>query len=99
MPMMVFPSAAKNSFGAYEASVAILITPDDLIDAGSMAFKLSLEDPLETGELAVELPEVPLLVVGAFLLEQPVTTSTMVKVTTPATRRGLRNRRRVTRAS
>src|ERR1700723_1164462 len=37
MPMIVFPSGARNSFGAYCASVATVSVPFDLIAAGTVA--------------------------------------------------------------
>ena len=85
----------------------MLIVPDDLIDAGSMAFRSWPLAPAVDGAVALdELDEgAAALVVGvllepvevAFLLEQPLTSSAAATDTTPTSCTERRRRCEVTR--
>src|SRR5450432_1040301 len=90
-PMMVLPSVSKYSFGAYVASLAIVMVPADLIaagtsDAGSLPAAAVLEPAaagLEPVAAAVAAGELGLAGV-VFLLEQPLKTKAAAMAKTPA---------------
>jgi hypothetical protein len=81
MPWIVVLSSAKNSFGAYEASVATMILPADLILAGSSAASAASADRAGA-VVAVEPPAESL-----FLVLLPQAAATMSRAARTATSR------------
>lgn len=99
MPMIVLPSASKNSFGAYEASLAILSTPAVLMvagtsDAGSEPAAAGVDGAADAAvEGAAEgADEVGLEPLVLLLLEQALSASAAAIATMPAA--WVRGRRR-----
>src|SRR5665213_1282383 len=104
-PMMVLPSVSKYSLGAYDASVAILSTPADLIAAGNSDAGSAAALPAGVDAAAVDgAADAAAVVAGGgaaelglepavlFLLAQPVSARAAAIAMTPAA--WVRGRRR-----
>ena len=81
IPMIVWPSEAMNSFGAYSASVATFSVPFDLIAAGT-SLATDATAPLDVDVLVEVVVAVEAVLLLVLLLPQPASART-VSASTP----------------
>src|ERR1700722_2859524 len=76
IPMIVCPSEAMHSFGAYCASVATLSVPFDLVAAGT-SLATDATAPLDVGALVDVVVAVEAVLLLVLLLPQPASARTV----------------------